>query len=105
MRTYPKQTNLGKAPRFAIRRIERGHAPAGTISQAVRRYQVKQHDFGCAFSRGVIKISNTGVTNSHNYYMKNLILWVKRGVINCWNMMAPYGYEDATGFHYGEPSE
>jgi hypothetical protein len=29
MRTHPKQTNLGKAPRFAIRRIERGHAPAG----------------------------------------------------------------------------
>ena len=45
MKASRKQTKLNKASRCVIRRIEQGHAHlVGTISQAARRFGVKQHD-------------------------------------------------------------
>ena len=44
MKASRKQTKLNKASRCVIRRIEKGHAHlVGTISQAARRFRVKQH--------------------------------------------------------------
>jgi hypothetical protein len=45
MKNSRKQTNLMKAARFVIRSLGHGEAQMmGTISNAVRRYRVKQHD-------------------------------------------------------------
>jgi hypothetical protein len=45
MQTSRKQSNLTKAVRFVIRSLSHGQPQvAGTISNAVRRYRVKQHD-------------------------------------------------------------
>jgi hypothetical protein len=29
--------------------------------------------------------------------------WFNRVAMSFWNLMAPYGYQDSTGFHYGTP--
>jgi hypothetical protein len=45
MKNSRKQTNLTKAARFVCRSLDQGQPHiAGTISTAVRRYQVSQHD-------------------------------------------------------------
>jgi hypothetical protein len=51
-----RQTNLKKAARFVIRSLGHGQsqmAMVGTISDAVRRYRVKQHDLW-------VRIQSTG---------------------------------------------
>jgi len=45
MKTSRKQTQLTKAARFVIRSLSNGQSQVmSTISRAVRRYRVKQHD-------------------------------------------------------------
>jgi len=45
MKTSRKQTQLTKAARFVIRSLSNGRPHVvSTISRAVRRYRVKQHD-------------------------------------------------------------
>jgi hypothetical protein len=45
MKTSRKQTQLTKAARFVIRSLSNGQPHVvSTISRAVRRYRVKQHD-------------------------------------------------------------
>jgi hypothetical protein len=49
MQTSRKQSNLTKAVRFVIRSLSHGHSQVpGTISSAVRRYQVSPHDIWVA---------------------------------------------------------